>query len=128
MLISFVIEADDHGFAYLDSGSPQIPGGSQHEIDQFIIAGLLTVVGEIEMNNFLSLAYVEVFDRVGQVQGFFCPQPFFLGIDNLFYLYAFAFKKLLRFFTRRSTRAMVYPVQPGYGHSALAPLSLQNSR
>lgn len=112
MLISFVIEADDHGFAYLDSGSPQIPGGSQHEIDQFIIAGLLTVVGEIEMNNFLSLAYVEVFYRVGQVQGFFCPQPFFLGIDNLFYLYAFAFKKLLRF---------LQDVQPGrwYTQSSL---------
>lgn len=80
------------------------------------------------MNNLLSLAYVEVIDRFGQVQGFFCSQPFFLGIDNLFNFYAFAIKKLLRFFTRRSTRAMINPIQPGYGHSALAPLSLRNYR
>lgn len=128
MPISFVVESDDHSFAHFERGSPQISGGTQHEIDQFIISRLLTVVGEIEMNDFLSLAYVEVFDRVGQVQGFFCAQPFFLGIDNLFYLYAFALKKLLRFFTRRSTRAMINPVQPGYGHSALAPLSRRNYR
>lgn len=111
--VHLVIEADYQLVALKDSGSPQVSGRTEHQLDQISLFGfvLLQIVGD----NFLALGRIEEFGLFYQLCGILFGH---LGLASVILMLdgnAIRVEKLSSLLTARSAHATIHPIDiPGH--------------
>ena len=122
LLIGLFIEADHQRAAFPQRGGTQIARRTKQQLLERGRVG--SVFFHIQVNDFLSLGRVDFIHLAGQLQRFgFSPRLLF-RVDFLGSFNGGIRKKLLRFPTRLSARAVIAPVD--FGH--VFPLSISVGR
>lgn len=110
-----MFKADDNGLAFDQGGSPEITGWPQHQLGDLLV--LQSLFLQVDFDDFLAFSRKQLASRPEQLFGFLELMRFLLGVDFGFCLYFVLCKKLLRFSTGFSARAMIAPVDFRHFHS-----------
>ena len=102
------VESDQHGFADLHRRGSEVAGWSQHQSDQFVI--IRSIFFQIDLGDLFTFGDQHLVHTLQQGERIISADAFFFRVNLLLGINVVGGKKLLRAIARRSSLAVIAPV------------------